>query len=141
VVTRGLARTWGTTDSSSSESPEAPPALGQMCCVNDVGLMRRLRRSRFHPHVQSSGQIMIDGQVIDAKGEAMFVAAIQGLRPDAVSPSRSDVDSRPCDSWLTLTPPRSGRLEVELCILYDHPGIRGRKARKRQGHPDGIRDP
>jgi hypothetical protein len=41
--------------------------------------------SRFHPHVQSSGQIMIDGQVIDAKGEAMFVAAIQGLRPDAVS--------------------------------------------------------
>jgi hypothetical protein len=42
-------------------------------------------RSRFHPHVQSSGQIMIDGKVIDAKGEAMFVAAIQGLRPDAVS--------------------------------------------------------
>lgn len=31
---------------------------------------------------------MIDGQVIDAKGEAMFVAAIQGLRPDAVSPRR-----------------------------------------------------
>ncbi|KAH8086833.1 oxidative stress survival, Svf1-like protein [Filobasidium floriforme] len=40
---------------------------------------------RFHPHVQSSGQIMIDGKVIDAKGEAMFVAAIQGLRPDAVA--------------------------------------------------------
>ena len=41
--------------------------------------------SRFHPHVLSSGQIMVDGQMIDAKGEAMFVAAIQGLRPDAVA--------------------------------------------------------
>lgn len=49
------------------------------------GLFFHCVRSRFHPHVQSSGQIMIDGQVIDAKGEAMFVAAIQGLRPDAVS--------------------------------------------------------
>jgi hypothetical protein len=45
--------------------------------------------SRFHPHVLSSGQIMVDGQMIDAKGEAMFVAAIQGLRPDAVSLSVS----------------------------------------------------
>jgi hypothetical protein len=44
-----------------------------------------LFRSRFHPHVLSSGQIMVDGQMIDAKGEAMFVAAIQGLRPDAVA--------------------------------------------------------
>jgi hypothetical protein len=41
--------------------------------------------SRFHPHVISSGQIMLGGQVLDTKGEAMFVHAIQGLRPDSVS--------------------------------------------------------
>lgn len=27
---------------------------------------------------------MVDGTVVDAKGEAMFVHAIQGMRPDSV---------------------------------------------------------
>jgi hypothetical protein len=33
---------------------------------------------------------MIDGQVIDATGEAMFVGAIQGMRPDSVSSQAVD---------------------------------------------------
>jgi len=40
---------------------------------------------RFHPLVKSSGSLMIDGQVYDATGEAMFVGAIQGMRPDSVA--------------------------------------------------------
>ena len=32
---------------------------------------------------------MIDGVIVDAKGEAMFIHAIQGMRPDSVS-SESD---------------------------------------------------
>lgn len=40
---------------------------------------------RFHPRVQSTGQVMIDGQVVDAKGESMFVHAIQGMRPNLIA--------------------------------------------------------
>lgn len=46
--------------------------------------------SRFHPWSNTSGSVIIDGQVIDAKGNGMFVHAIQGMRPDSVS-RRSDV--------------------------------------------------
>jgi hypothetical protein len=42
--------------------------------------------SRFHPWSNTSGSVIIDGQVIDAKGNGMFVHAIQGMRPDSVSP-------------------------------------------------------
>lgn len=40
---------------------------------------------RFHPHATSQGQLMVEGKVIDAKGDGMFVHAIQGLRPDNVA--------------------------------------------------------
>ncbi|WOO81201.1 Survival factor 1 [Vanrija pseudolonga] len=39
--------------------------------------------SRFHPFAVSSGSIVVDGKIIDAKGDAMFVHAIQGgMRPN-----------------------------------------------------------
>ncbi|TXT09004.1 hypothetical protein VHUM_02478 [Vanrija humicola] len=38
---------------------------------------------RFHPFALSSGTFVIDGETIDAKGDAMFVHAIQGgMRPN-----------------------------------------------------------
>lgn len=40
---------------------------------------------RFHPLVKSTGSLIIDGAVVDATGEAMFVHAIQGMRPDSVA--------------------------------------------------------
>jgi hypothetical protein len=44
--------------------------------------------SRFHPLVESSGSIVVEGQIVDAKGDAMFVHAIQGMRPNNVSSPR-----------------------------------------------------
>ena len=41
--------------------------------------------SRFHPMVRSSGSVVIEGAIVDAKGDGMFVHAIQGMRPDSVS--------------------------------------------------------
>jgi hypothetical protein len=40
--------------------------------------------SRFHPVSNTSGLVIVDGQVIDVKGNGMFVHAIQGMRPDSV---------------------------------------------------------
>jgi hypothetical protein len=40
---------------------------------------------RFHPLVESSGSIVVEGQIVDAKGDAMFVHAIQGMRPNNVA--------------------------------------------------------
>ncbi|KAK1924293.1 oxidative stress survival, Svf1-like protein [Papiliotrema laurentii] len=40
---------------------------------------------RFHPIVHSSGSVILDGQVVDAKGDGMFVHAIQGMRPDSIA--------------------------------------------------------
>ncbi|ORY32787.1 oxidative stress survival, Svf1-like protein [Naematelia encephala] len=40
---------------------------------------------RFHPLAKSAGSIIVDGAVVDAKGEAMFVNAIQGMRPDSLA--------------------------------------------------------
>ncbi|WVO16105.1 hypothetical protein L204_103772 [Cryptococcus depauperatus] len=40
---------------------------------------------RFHPLVYSSGSLVLDGQIVDVKGEAMFVHAIQGMRPNLVA--------------------------------------------------------
>lgn len=40
---------------------------------------------RFHPMVESSGSIMLEGQVIDGAGSGMFVGAIQGMRPDTIA--------------------------------------------------------
>lgn len=40
--------------------------------------------SRFHPLVQSTGTLVLDGKVIDLAGEACFIHAIQGMRPDSV---------------------------------------------------------
>jgi len=44
-----------------------------------------LTGSRFHPVSNTSGLVIIDGEVIDVKGNGMFVHAIQGMRPDSVS--------------------------------------------------------
>lgn len=41
---------------------------------------------RFHPFVTSEGSIVVNGQVVDVKGDATFIHAIQGMRPDSVSP-------------------------------------------------------
>ncbi|ORX36571.1 oxidative stress survival, Svf1-like protein [Kockovaella imperatae] len=40
---------------------------------------------RFHPMCQSTGSIVIDGEAIDTKGEATFIHAIQGMRPDTLA--------------------------------------------------------
>ncbi|KAI9639430.1 oxidative stress survival, Svf1-like protein [Dioszegia hungarica] len=40
---------------------------------------------RFLPVMQSSGHVVINGQMVDAKGDGMFVHAIQGLRPDSAA--------------------------------------------------------
>ncbi|WWD17189.1 hypothetical protein CI109_101627 [Kwoniella shandongensis] len=40
---------------------------------------------RFHPLLHSSGTVIIDGQVVDAKGEATWIHAIQGMRPNLVA--------------------------------------------------------
>lgn len=40
---------------------------------------------RFWPQVMTKGHIMRKGQVIDAKGQGMFVHAIQGMRPNLVA--------------------------------------------------------
>ncbi|KAK8864504.1 hypothetical protein IAR55_001754 [Kwoniella newhampshirensis] len=40
---------------------------------------------RFHPLMHSAGTVIIDGQVVDAKGDAIFIHAIQGMRPNLVA--------------------------------------------------------
>lgn len=40
---------------------------------------------RFHPFAISEGSIVVNGQAVDAKGDATFIHAIQGMRPDSVS--------------------------------------------------------
>jgi len=40
---------------------------------------------RFHPLVVSTGSVVVEGQIVDAKGDAMFVHAIQGMRPNNVA--------------------------------------------------------
>lgn len=40
---------------------------------------------RFHPLVQSTGTLVLDGKVIDLAGEACFIHAIQGMRPDSLA--------------------------------------------------------
>lgn len=42
---------------------------------------------RFHPFVTSEGSIVVNGQMVDVKGDATFIHAIQGMRPDSVSRS------------------------------------------------------
>ncbi len=37
------------------------------------------------PLLKSSGSLMADGQVIDVAGEATFIHAIQGMRPNNVA--------------------------------------------------------
>lgn len=41
--------------------------------------------SRFHPIAISSGTIILEGQVIDAAGDGMFVHAIQGMMPNHIA--------------------------------------------------------
>ncbi|WVQ80796.1 hypothetical protein IAT38_002901 [Cryptococcus sp. DSM 104549] len=40
---------------------------------------------RFHPFNYSTGSVIVDGTVVDAKGDGMFVHAIQGMKPDSVA--------------------------------------------------------
>ncbi|KAL7421646.1 putative cell survival pathways protein [Cryptotrichosporon argae] len=40
---------------------------------------------RFHPLLKSSGSVVIDGKAIDVAGDATFVHAIQGMRPNLVA--------------------------------------------------------
>ena len=47
----------------------------------------RLITSRFFPLMKSSGSVVVDGKMLEATGDAMFVGAIQGMRPDSVSQS------------------------------------------------------
>ncbi len=44
---------------------------------------------RFHPFAVSSGSIVHDGKVIDAKGDGCFIHAIQAMRADSVSTQNS----------------------------------------------------
>ena len=41
--------------------------------------------SRFFPLMTSVGSLVVEGQVMDAKGDGMFIHAIQCMRPDSVS--------------------------------------------------------
>lgn len=43
------------------------------------------RPSRFMPLMRSSGSLMLDGQVVDVAGEATFIHAIQGMRPNNIA--------------------------------------------------------
>lgn len=40
--------------------------------------------SRFQPVVLSSGHIILDGAAVAADGEATFIHAVQGMRPNLV---------------------------------------------------------
>ncbi|KAK4687327.1 hypothetical protein P7C73_g2785, partial [Tremellales sp. Uapishka_1] len=40
---------------------------------------------RFFPLGFTSGTFIVDGEIIDAKGDAMFVGAIQGMRPNLIA--------------------------------------------------------
>ncbi|CEH18890.1 SVF1-LIKE PROTEIN YDR222W-RELATED [Ceraceosorus bombacis] len=40
---------------------------------------------RFWPRTSTTGHILIKGQAIDAKGQGMFIHAIQGMRPNLVA--------------------------------------------------------
>lgn len=40
---------------------------------------------RFWPYAQTSGMVVLKGRAIDAKGQGMFVQAIQGMRPNLVA--------------------------------------------------------
>ncbi|OXH41948.1 survival factor 1 [Cryptococcus neoformans] len=40
---------------------------------------------RFHPFIHSSGTVIINGQAVDAKGEGIFIHAIQGMRPNLIA--------------------------------------------------------
>jgi hypothetical protein len=38
------------------------------------------------PFLKSEGSVVINGKVVDIVGDATFIHAIQGMRPDSVSP-------------------------------------------------------
>ena len=40
---------------------------------------------RFMPFLKSEGSVVINGKVVDIVGDATFIHAIQGMRPDSVS--------------------------------------------------------
>lgn len=40
---------------------------------------------RFWPYTKTSGMVVINGRAIEAKGQGMFVQAIQGMRPNLVA--------------------------------------------------------
>ena len=52
-----------------------------------TSLFLRRFHSRVHPVVLSAGHIILGGKAISAVGEAMFVHAVQGMRPNLVSSS------------------------------------------------------
>jgi hypothetical protein len=41
---------------------------------------------RFLPFLKSEGSVVIGGKVVDIVGDATFIHAIQGMRPDSVGP-------------------------------------------------------
>jgi len=60
------------------------------CVQHDLAVLRMVtdgKFSRFIPMLTSTGSIVIDGAIVDAKGEATFIHAIQGMKPYNVSVS------------------------------------------------------
>jgi len=64
--------------------------------------------------------VVVDGAMVDIKGDGMFVHAIQGMRPDAVSSFRSYYwgvvswadDSLPRGGTLLSSPPEEVKMKV-----------------------------
>jgi hypothetical protein len=47
---------------------------------------------RFLPFLKSEGSVVIGGKVVDIVGDATFIHAIQGMRPDSVGPLNNWVE-------------------------------------------------
>lgn len=80
--------------------------------------------------MESTGSLVVEGEMIDAKGDAMFIHAIQCMRPDAVS----------LGWYIKDQLMRVDRFEVELCFLHQWWWARTWEAWESPRYPDGVLD-
>lgn len=75
------------------------------------------------PFLKSEGSVVINGKVVDIVGDATFIHAIQGMRPDSVSlpqpwPDAMSILRHWSMSIYTDYTLMIARFEVELWILH-----------------------
>ncbi|RXK37072.1 hypothetical protein M231_05660 [Tremella mesenterica] len=70
-----------------AEAPGVKFGAGEMGGISTFGKDKEdgIALHRFLPLMYSSGTFTLDGKVVDAKGDGMFVRAIQGMRPDSLA--------------------------------------------------------